>query len=118
MWLKLDDRFHDHPKVVAAGNAAVGLWVRCADYSAAYDLDGFIPRAAMLAKSEHPTQQRALQRVGLWVPTEQGFVIPDFLEYNPSGDENRARRAKDAQRKREMRARANGQQEALWEPPP
>lgn len=115
MWLKLDDHFHDHPKVIAAGNAAIGLWVRCANYSGAYDLDGFIPRAAMLAMSEHPTQQGRCSKVGMWVPSEGGVLIPSFLEYNPSGAENRARRERDAQRKRDARARALERQGRLFD---
>ena len=42
-WFKLDDTFGAHPKVIHAGNAATGLWVRCATYSAQYLLDGHIP---------------------------------------------------------------------------
>lgn len=105
MWLKIDDKFHDHPKVVAAGNAAVGLWVRCASYSADYELDGFIPETTARQVSEHYTQMRRLNRVGLWVPTEGGFHLPDFLEYNPSAEEVRDRRKQDAQRKRNGRQR-------------
>ena len=41
-WFRIDDRFHSHPKVLRAGNAAVGLWVRCGAYSTDYGTDGLV----------------------------------------------------------------------------
>ena len=44
-WFKVDDGFYDHPKVLEAGNAAVGLWLRCATWSARQLTDGHVPAA-------------------------------------------------------------------------
>lgn len=89
MWFRLDDNFHGHPKVRRAGNAAVGLWVRCATYSADYGLDGYIP-AEVAREYGKPAELHAVTKSGLWVPAEIGFHVPDFLEYNPSAEEVRA----------------------------
>lgn len=82
VWFKLDDRFHSHWKVVAAGNAAIGLWVRCCTWSADYKRDGKVPAdiARMYGTAD---EMGALADAGLWLPNGDGFVVPDFLEYNP-----------------------------------
>lgn len=94
-WFKLDDAFGNHPKVRRAGNAAVGLWVRCATYSAQYELDGKVP--AELAEHYGSTEEiDALIETRLWVMNGAGFIIPDFLEFNPSAEEAKEIRAKRA----------------------
>jgi hypothetical protein len=104
----LDDTFHAHPKVVAAGNAAAGLWVRCATYSAHYLTDGRIP-ADVAASMGKPREIGAVSAASLWVPNGDGFVIPDYLEYNPSAGQVLAERS--AARLRVARRRRNGQGE-------
>ena len=98
-WFRVDDRFADHPKVEEAGNAAVGLWVRCATYSAGYLLDGAVP-AAVARKYGTRKEIDRLILARLWVPADCGFVMPDFLDYNPSGEDVKRRRKLDADRKR------------------
>jgi hypothetical protein len=101
-WFRLDDNFHQHPKVVAAGNAAVGLWVRCATYSAQYSTEGHIPLrvARNLGRAR---EMQALIDSRLWVQNGDGFLIPDYLEYNPSAEQVEA--ARFAARQRQRRAR-------------
>jgi len=41
-WFKVDDTLAFHAKVVAAGNAAMGLWVRAGAHSMQQLTDGFI----------------------------------------------------------------------------
>ena len=33
-WFIVDDSAHSHPKLIKAGNSAVGLWMRCGSYAA------------------------------------------------------------------------------------
>lgn len=86
MWFKLDDKFHSHWKVVAAGNSAIGLWVRCCTWSAERGYDGKVqPDIVRMFGTEDDAT--ALADVGLWVPPNGDggwFVVPDFLEFNPS----------------------------------
>jgi hypothetical protein len=106
-WFKLDDNFHLHPKVHDAGNAAVGLWVRCGTYSAQYLTDGHVP-AKVVREYGRSAEIKALVAARLWVPNGDGFVIPDYLEYNPSREQVLARRATDAERQARRRRNADG----------
>jgi hypothetical protein len=95
-WFKVDDGFFMHPKVVAAGNAAIGLWIRCGAYSAHQLTDGFIPRdvAYMLGSRALCIK---LVEAGLWKPGLGGWQMHDFHDYQPSGDEVRELRRKRAE---------------------
>lgn len=64
-WFRLDDGFALHAKVVTAGNAAVGLWVRAACWSAAQLTDGRIPVAVAKTLGTHK-EAVALETAGLW----------------------------------------------------
>jgi hypothetical protein len=92
-WVRFDDQLHAHPKVVALGEfklAAMGLQLMACCWSNAYLTDGFIPAnvAEQLAGGD-PTYLvvvRALMEARLWEKDthSDGFVIHDFLDYNPS----------------------------------
>lgn len=104
-WFKLDDHFGNHPKVNKAGNAATGLWVRCATYCAEYLTDGHIPPEVARSYGK-PREINALLDAGLWIQNgDGGYVIPDYLEFNPSRAQVEADR--DAARQR-MGARRRG----------
>ena len=105
-WFKLDDSFGAHPKVIHAGNAATGLWVRCATYSAQYLLDGHIPYD-VARRYGKPSEIQTLLDVGLWQPNGTGYVMPDYLEFNPSKEQVGQERA--ANRERQARRRRNQQ---------
>ena len=101
-WFRLEDSFYNHPKVNRAGNAATGLWVRCGTYSAQYLTDGHVP--AEVARVFGRTREIvSLLEAHLWEENGDGFLIPDYLEYNPSKDQVLADRA--AARERQARRR-------------
>lgn len=111
-WFRLEDSFHQHPKVVIAGNAAVGLWVRCGTYSAQYLTDGHVPLEIAHAYGR-PREIGKLLEARLWTPNgDDGFVIPDFLQFNPERAEVLRRRVAAAER--QARHRARGEQ-GRWE---
>ena len=101
-WFRLEDSFHSHPKVLRAGNAATGLWVRCGTYSAEHLLDGFVP-TEVITRFGRKAETRALIDAHLWVETDGGMLVPDFLEYNPAALVVKERRKRDAERKRRER---------------
>jgi len=101
-WFRLEDSFHQHPKVVRAGNAAVGLWVRCGTYSAQYLTEGIVPTEVANTFGRR-REIEALVTSRLWVEHEKGFLMPDFLDYNPSAEQVETARA--AARERQRRAR-------------
>lgn len=108
MWAKVDDRLFMHPKVLAAGVAAMGLWVVSMSYAACYGTDGNVPSKAIEAlasnlaskelasasfatvASELATPSKAtelaerLVEAGLWERTEQGYRFHDWGQYNPT----------------------------------
>ena len=98
-WFRLEDSFYDNPKVRQAGNAAIGLWVRCATYSARYLTDGYIDVEIARQYGSRREIDRLLT-TGLWTQNGAGFVMPDYLDYNPSATDVRKRRAETSANKR------------------
>jgi hypothetical protein len=97
MWVKLDDQFHDHPKVVAAGPMAELLYIRALGYCARYLTGGAIPRAMLprLTPAKNgDALAETLVEVGLWEETDTGWQVHDYLDWNPSPDQVRATRKK------------------------
>lgn len=94
-WVKLDDHFADHPKVMALGRdrmAGLGLWVAAACYCARYLTDGFVPTQAARNFGSDRILGRLVE-VGLVTPCEGGYRLHDWLEYNPSREKVMAERA-------------------------
>lgn len=116
-WFRIDDKFHSHSKVLMAGNAATGLYTRCGAWSCDQGTDGMIPRH--VARSFGSTREiTSLVSCGLWAEVETGYVMPDFLDFNPSAAEVEAKRqaraeagAKGGQRSGETR-RSKGEANA------
>lgn len=96
-WFRLDDSFDTHPKILMAGNEAIGLYIRCGTYAARNLTDGAVPRdIAVLYGAETPrtlsdgcteTLAGTLVRSGLWHRARTGWIIHDYLDYNPSREE-------------------------------
>jgi hypothetical protein len=100
-WFRLDDSFHSHPKVIAAGNEAVGLYTRCGTYAAEHLTDGFLRKDVVLLYGSSALAA-SLVRTRLWHRTRGGWVIHDYLDYNPSREavENERKQAAERQRRR------------------
>ena len=84
-WVKLDDAFADHPKVMALGRdrmAGLGVWTAAACYCARYLTDGFVP-AAVADGFGHARILGRLVEVGLVDRVSGGYQLHDWLEYNP-----------------------------------
>lgn len=110
VWLKLDDKFPDHPKVTEAGPLAAWLHVCGMAFCSRYLTDGFIParQVSRLADLDNADDLvKTLVRVGLWEEADGGFRVHDFLEYNPSAEQVKRKRAAAAKRQADWRARQN-----------
>jgi hypothetical protein len=101
-WFRLDDSFHSHPKVIAAGNEAIGLYVRCGTYAAEHLTDGFIPEHVVLLYGS-PALAESLVRTKLWRRTRGGWRMPDYLDYNPAKEAVDKERKNAAERQRRSR---------------
>lgn len=102
-WTKLDDGFWSNPKVLAAGNAAAGAYARMLAYCGDHNLDGKVddPGAKLIANAG---QLRKLEEVGLVERQENGWLIPGYLEFNPSKEQVEKDRARSRERMRKLRA--------------
>lgn len=107
-WVRLDDHFDENTKLQAAGPLGVALWTCSLAYCNRNLTDGFIPKSkahtlldfdglamvdgmhgeditgAMIAKK--------LVDVGLYEVVEGGYIVHDYLDYQPSKAEIEAQR--------------------------
>lgn len=74
----VDDDFPMHPKTVAAGNAAVGAWVRMGAHSIAHGMNGFISEKEARIFATPGQIKRLLQ----CVVTEGGVGLLEHAEQN------------------------------------
>lgn len=108
-WFKVDDTLALHQKTVAAGNAAMGLWVRAGAWSMQTLSDGFIPDliAAQLGTA---SQAKRLVSAGLWERLPGGYAFHEWEVRQPTKAQVNAERAATAQRQRESRERRKKEQ--------
>lgn len=111
-WFKVDDTLAMHPKVVGAGNAAMGLWVRAGSWSAQQLTEGRVPRAMLPVLGGRARDAAALVDTGLWVTTDDGWAFHQWDERQPSREKVESERAAAAQRQRDARERAKSRREA------
>lgn len=126
-WVKFDDACERHPKFLRAGLAADGLHKRACCHSAGHHTDGYVTAQWVgqhtydLNKNQRNELLGALERERLLLPlragesvtisdrsgneivigphASDGYVIHDFLDYNPSSIEDAIRREADRKRK-------------------
>lgn len=118
-YFAVDDGAHNHPKILRAKNAAVGLWARIGSYVGQQLLDGHVP--GEIAKSYGTAPQiKNLLDVGLWhaqghacsncpQPRQGDYYMHDYLAPG-SGNRSRAEvlagRERAAAKKRAQRGQA------------
>lgn len=106
-WFRIDDKAHSHPKLIKAGNAALGLWLRCGSYAAQHLTDGIVPGVVAQLYGTKP-QAAKLVAAGLWHahghdcpdgcpnPAPGDYAFHDFLE----DGRNTSRARHEAERKK------------------
>lgn len=92
-WVRIDDGFWSHPKVIAAGNAAIGLWIKAASYCAQHLTDGFVPDHVVPLLGGTRTQAQRLLSAKLWQKADGGWVFHDWDDYQLSKEKVLKRRA-------------------------
>lgn len=100
-WVKLDDQFPDHPKVVAAGGDAAWLYVAGLCYCQAKLTDGHIPSGVVPRLSDRKFPMKLAEKlvaVGLWSREPHGYVVHDYHLYNMAANEVKAIREKNRDR--------------------
>lgn len=101
-WVKLDDGYWSNPKVVAVGNEAAGAYARMLSYCGQQLTDGRVEDhvAKFICK---PAMVKRLEAHGFIEPTEDGYRIPDYLDFNPTRAKAEKERAKARERMRKLR---------------
>ena len=89
-WARLDDGFHDHPKVDELSLAAVGLWTLCLTWAHRHRKTSTVPGAISQRRVDKIAGDQAeelageLVASGLWeVSALGGWLIHDFTDYQP-----------------------------------
>lgn len=104
-WFKVDDTFGHHAKVMAAGNAAIGLWVRAGAWSMQQLTDGFVPTHVARQLGTRPEAKR-LCDAGLWLEKDDGYLFHEWEQRQPSRAQVHADREAASERQRKAREAA------------
>lgn len=118
-WVYLDDHFPEHPKVLAAGDAAAWLYVCGLAYANRRLMGGKIPRSAiprLTGARNGPALAKKLVDVELWEDVGDHYQIHDYDQWNESAlkRSEKARAAADIRWRKPPRADA----QAMPEHPP
>lgn len=146
-WLKLDDAIDGHEKVAPLGPLGFALHIKALLYAARNLTDGFVPAAkartlvdlsGVKVAGDDPDGRGSLEPggarygtpdvgeliavlvdAGLWeIDRERrGYVLHDFLDFNPPAAEVKAEREKAAARMRELRARRRSERSSAERSP-
>lgn len=131
-WVKIDDGFSEHPKLLQAGPLAMAMQIAALCYCNRNLTDGFVPRAAAarlldltgigmrmwnngsFGGGEDATWELVVEDLvsaGVWDVVPGGWRIHDYLEYQPSKAsvlEEREKTRQRVNRWRERNAVTNG----------
>lgn len=97
-WVRLDDSFAEHPKVIGLSDAAFRTHVNAICYCNRQLTDGRVPSVLGNGCTEE------LLDAGVWERNGSGFLVHDYLDYQPSKEEVLAEREKAAERMRRLRS--------------
>lgn len=103
-WVRIDDGFLDHPRIKPLSDRAVREFLSGLSYSMRYLTDGHVPDHAV----RNARAAVELDAAGLWLRVDGGWHVHDWKQWNPTADEIRQRREKDAERKRRQRRGDDG----------
>jgi hypothetical protein len=110
-WVKLDDRFPSHRKVALLSDRAFRLHVSAICWCSHNLTDGRISDREMTLVAHVrglKATAKQLEDAGLWDRTDDGWIVHDFLDYNPSREQALAERKKNAARQEKFRQKRNG----------
>ncbi|MCU4184006.1 hypothetical protein K6U06_06515 [Acidiferrimicrobium sp. IK] len=99
MGIYLDDRFTEHPKFVAAGSEAMGLWVAALAYVNRNKADGLIHKNQIPRLTDFKRPMKIAERlvdVGLWYDRGDHYEFHDYKERNEAQIARREKASKAA----------------------
>ena len=125
-WVRLDDNFADHPKVIALSDSAFRLYIEALCYSNRQLTDGFIPNAVYL-KLSRDDEADYLIDAGLWEEVHgnvispeltTGYAIRSYTEYQPTREKVEEKREQAKERLRRYREKQGNANETQMKPHP
>lgn len=119
-WVALDDKFHSNPKIIDAGNAAIGFYARALSYCADHLTDGYVSPAWVREAGSKQLANRLVEH-DLWIEVKggesfeyevdgspyvveivrSGYFIPDYVVHNPTRAAVEKRRSELSQKRAE-----------------
>ncbi|MCL7377436.1 hypothetical protein [Streptomyces sp. 35G-GA-8] len=114
-WVRLDDRFPSHRKVALLSDRAFRLYVSALCWSSENLTEGKLTdrELTLVARvRDMKKTARELEDARLWDRVEDGWMIHDFLEYNPDRAKVKADREANAARQQAYRERKKAEQDA------
>ena len=104
-WVRLDDNFADHPKVIALSDKAFRLFITGLCYSNRQLTDGIIPYQIVNAwVGDDPMKPSdELEDQNLWERVGKGFMIRSYTEYQPTKEKVNKKRDEARERLRRYR---------------
>jgi hypothetical protein len=96
-WIRLDDNFPNHPKIVGLSDQAFRLYISGLCYASHYLTDGLIIEPAM-RRLDGADGVNELVEAGLWLQVAKGWQIASYGEYQTPKSE--VEKAKQANRER------------------
>lgn len=109
-YFPVDDDMPFHPKVLAAGNEAIGLWTRAGALCKKHTTGGFVSAETVRSLGSKRLAER-LVTAGLWVAVDGGYRFHDWTKQagNGTAEEEKAQleraRERNAARQRAFRER-------------
>lgn len=114
-WVRVDDRFPSHRKVAPLSDRAFRLYVSALCWCSENLTEGVILDAQLkfVARVRNMTATaRELEAADLWERIDGGWLVHDFLEYNPDRRRVEADRAANAARQQAHRDRKRAERDA------
>ena len=109
-WVRIDDGFPNHPKIISLSDGAFRLYITALCYSNAYLTDGIIPLKTVkkLSNSRHIS---ALVAANLWQISEDEITILAYEEYQFTKErvESERKNARARMEKHRTLRRTNGE---------
>ena len=104
-WVRLDDNFADHPKVIALSDKAFRLFITGLCYSNRQLTDGIIPYQIVNAWVGNDPMKPSdeLEDQNLWERIDKGFMIRSYTEYQPTKEKVNKKRDEARERLRRYR---------------
>lgn len=110
-WVKIDDHFDEHPKMAAAGPLGMAMQIAALCYCNRHLTDGMVPTTVARRLIDLDGMSLSWSQVadalvasGVWERCDGGYLVHDYLKFQPSREEVLAERESARNRMAEVRA--------------